>query len=302
MPVDVDNLCPITNILEQLNRWMGDNKQRECIELLKNLEKIVYNKQAFYENSLNLLTSACKDELPDLALYIIRKEKTYLEALGDNNSTALMWACSKGLTKVVKELLKYKCGAHMENSNGDTALIFAADRFNVDILLILINYAVNTGGNINEFQVNDNNDTVLDMLLTDDYKKHINKPAYIKCINWLISRYQETDPSSEVLQRNIDRICADPELKARIKINCSRPRRAEAVVGVEVGKKLGSPKTRSQKEITNKRVTAKHARELGISSAKAIPLALAVREQTGEDTGFYVDFSDDEGERLSPRR
>jgi hypothetical protein len=114
----------------------------------------------------------------------------------------------------------------------------------------------------------------------------------------LINKYQETDPSSEVLQRNIDRICADPELKKKLKINCTRPRIAEAVVAVQQGIRLGSPKTRAQKaDVGSKRTTAKKSK----TAAKAIPLALATRQQE-EDTGFNVDLSDDEGELLSPRR
>jgi len=301
MPLTVDELSPSNHILSQLQVWMLTNNQAACIELLKNLEKFVYNKNAFNDNKMNLLIFACQEGLTELALYVIRKEKTNLETTeSTSRATALMWACSEGLTEVVKELLKYKCAAGYANERGDTALIFAADKYNIDIVYKLISYSIDTKININEFQINNVNETALDYLLTDDYKEHINKTTYIKSVNWLINRYQETDPSSEVLQRNIDRICADPELKKKLKINCARPRQAEAFVGVEVGKKLGSPKTRGQKASTgSKRTTAKNARS--IVAAKAIPLALAVREP-GEDTGFNVDLSDDEGELLSPRR
>jgi len=300
MPLTVDELSPSNHILSQLQVWMLTNNQAACIELLKNLEKFVYNKNAFNDNKMNLLIFACQERLTELALYVIRKEKTNLEATETTSrATALMWACSEGLTEVVKELLKYKCAAGYANERGDTALIFAADKYNIDILYKLISYSIDTKININEFQINNVNETALDYLLTDDYREHINKATYIKSVNWLISRYQETDPTSEVLQRNIDRICADPELKKKLKISCARPRQAEAVVGVEIGKKLGSPKTRGQKATGSKRTTAKNARPM--VSAKAIPLALAVREP-GEDTGFNVDLSDDEGELVSPRR
>ena len=120
-------------------------------------------------------------------------------------------------------------------------------------------------------------------------------------MEWLINRYQDVDPANESLLRSIEFICANPQLEKIIKVNCTRPRKAEAVVAFQQGIKLGSPKTRGQKHaIGSKRTTAKKSKTAA-PAAKAIPLALAVREPD-EDTGFYVDGSDDEGERVSPPR
>ena len=311
---DTDALCPDPDILNQLETWMNedheDDKANEkikkvnqefCIRLLENLETVVYNKKSFSNNVCNLLIEACNNGLSKLALYIIRKKKTNLEGVDSNNSTALFWACLNGLKDVVQELLINGCSIEHINKKGDTALHYAADQYNFTIILILIEHSLKTEKKLNELQVNDDGDTVLDLLLSKDCLNYISNAEYIECVNWLINRYQDIDPANESLLRSIEFICANPKLKAKIKVNCTRPRIAEAVVAVQQGIRLGSPKTRAQKHaIGSKRTTAKKSKTAA-PAAKAIPLALAVREP-GEDTGFNVDWSDDEGERVSPPR
>lgn len=299
MSTTIDTLCQDPDILNQLETWMNDGDGNSCIRLLENLETVVYNKVSFSNNVCNLLIEACNNGLSELALYIIRKKKTNLEGVdSNNNSTALFWACINGLNDVVEELLINGCSIEHINNKGDTALHYAADQYHFNIILIIIEHSLKTKQNINELQVNNVGDTVLDLLLTKDCLDYINKPNYKKCVEWLINRYQDVDPANESLLRSIEFICANPKLKAKIKVNCTRPRIAEAVVAFQQGIRLGSPKTRAQKaDVGSKRTTAKKSK----TAAKAIPLALATREQE-EDTGFNVDLSDDEGERVSPRR
>jgi len=304
MPVDVNELCPSNDIVKELNNIIDDEKdgEKDAILFIKNIEQILFTRNfgSNVKNKKTVLMKACDRGLDKLALYIMKigmeNGSLDLDTLDAYNNTALIWAVRPKFNKVVLEMLKYNFNVGQDNIDGITAFSTACQYYDIDIVNVLIDHFEKTNSDINEFQLDKDGNAAFDFLLLGEYAKRINKKAFIRVVKWLLERYQEHDSGSDVLQRNIIRICADHNLMAKLELNprdfCAEPK--AAVADFLMGEPLESP--RSGKK--SKRATK------GETKAKALPLPQLAIPVPGERPPFLPP-SPSEYERyavLQPKR
>ncbi|MBB6498814.1 ankyrin repeat domain-containing protein [Pedobacter cryoconitis] len=87
-----------------------------------------------------------------------------------SGNTALMGACFKGLLNMVTDLYQYKTAVNQVNYNGATALIFAATFGHEDITRILLKYGADKaikdkfGKTALDYAINQENKNIIDIL------------------------------------------------------------------------------------------------------------------------------------------
>jgi hypothetical protein len=301
MPRRVDKLSLVdlsksNNILSELKEYIEHDKdEMEIIEYLKRINQIIYSKK-ITRSGLNMLMHACHYGLDNLAMYILKEEDTDLKQLDDNKISALMWAIRPNFDKVLLEMFKYDCIPDNVSDASETALMLACDHYYLDIIILLIKYSDSNGKNINEFHEGDDGITAFDYLLTGEYSEFVNNKKFITILKWFLHKYQEEMPASEVLHRNIERICSDDILLRNLGISkknyCSKANPKAAVADILLGTIVDSP--------SKTRKTAKKVSKTTV--AKKIPVVIGEMIQPDSQENRYVSPSEYDALLPLPRR